>query len=836
MPSDDETYYRRLAGSAGVPFVSLRQDPPDPFASRLLAPATSRYFGIVVLTADAVSITIAASHPEPAEALAAVESATGRTARVVVATRNDIEEWQRALYPEETVRAPRYLPPDPSDGPELDELRLLAQREELELSELAVPGQELDPRAVALIGEQLCRRFRLLPLTVGRDWVRVAVPSPPTATVTAIVHAVTGLRPRFVLAPVDRFTRALDEAFAGRGRVQAAGLPQGRRGRLGELLLAVGAIDPDSLREALARQRRTGDRIGQILLSMGAIGEDRLASALAQQLHVPYVRYDALSPTPAALAELPETICRAHRMLPLEVTDGSLVVAMSDPLDPDGAHALRAASRLPARIVIASESGIAAALERIHAGHYVTLSTTELIRRRPEESAHHVLSRGQKVVLAATLAALTVGFATAAVPTLIVLAIVSTLAYLTISTYKLALVLRTLDKAPELPVSESEIALLDTSLLPRMTLLIPLFREAAVLPGLVEALKNLDYPPTKLDVKLLLEEDDRETLDAVKALWLPSHFHRVIVPASEPRTKPKACNYGLLQARGTYVVIFDAEDIPEPDQLKKVVVAYRKASPDVVCIQAKLNYWNQEQNLLTRWFTSEYSMWFDLFLPGLNATEAPIPLGGTSTYFRTDKLLELGAWDPFNVTEDADVGIRLDRAGYRTAIVDSTTFEEANSRLGNWIRQRSRWVKGYIQTWLVHMRDPVQLWRDLGTADFISFQLVVGGTFLTMLMNPIFWGLTSLWALTEAGLIREMFPGFVYWTGALNLFVGNFVFTYLNVLADIRRGYDRLVKYALFSPLYWALMSIGAWKGFLQLLTRPSYWEKTVHGLVTPDR
>jgi cellulose synthase/poly-beta-1,6-N-acetylglucosamine synthase-like glycosyltransferase len=254
-----------------------------------------------------------------------------------------------------------------------------------------------------------------------------------------------------------------------------------------------------------------------------------------------------------------------------------------------------------------------------------------------------------------------------------------------------------------------------------------------------------------------------------------------------------------------------------------------------VCVQAKLNYWNREQNLLTRWFTIEYSMWFDLFLPGLDATNAPIPLGGTSNHFALETLLELGAWDPFNVTEDADVGIRLARAGYRTTMIDSTTYEEANSRLYNWIRQRSRWVKGYVQTWLVHMRHPVRLHRQLGTANFLSFQLVIAGTFLTMLLNPFFWGLTTLWALTEAGFIREIFPGIVYYAGSFNLLIGNFVFTYLSVAGAMRRGYSELVKYALFSPLYWALMSIGAWRGLAQLITRPSYWEKTTHGLTAEE-
>jgi cellulose synthase/poly-beta-1,6-N-acetylglucosamine synthase-like glycosyltransferase len=834
MTDPNEAFYRRVAVRAGVPFVSLRDEPPDP-ASALLLPATlARYFRVLPVADDGESLTIACAHPRPEAALAAVEGATGRKARVVVAPLAEIEEaLERVLEPPPLVRTPRYLPPAREEGPPAEELRAIADREDLEFTELH--PRELDRDTAQLVGEQICRRFGILPLTVGRDWIRVAIAELPDAAVTALVESATGRRPVFVLAPAERIAQATDRAFAGAGRLRAAALPEARAGRLGDLLLAGGAVDVESLRDALVAQRRTGDRLGHILVSRGLISEDRLASALARQLQVSYVHPDALRPTAAALAELPESLCRAHRLVPLQVADRTLVVAMADPLDGEAADAVRAASRLPVRVVVAGESAIVAALERVHADHYVQLSTTELLRRRPEESAHEVLTRAQAIVLGALAVATLAGLAIALVPTLIALTFVATAFYLTVAVYRIALVLRTLDHAPELPVSDIEVALLDESLLPRFTILVPLYREAAVLPGLVGAIERLDYPTTKLDVKLLLEEDDVETLDALRALSPGPHFQRVIVPASEPRTKPKACNYGLLHARGDYVVIFDAEDLPDPDQLKKVVVAFRKAPPEVVCIQAKLNYWNADQNLLTRWFTSEYSMWFDLFLPGLDATGAPIPLGGTSTHFRLDKLLELGAWDPFNVTEDADVGIRLTRAGYRTGIVDSVTLEEANSRVYNWIRQRSRWVKGYMQTWLVHMRDPARLWRQLGPLNFLSFQIVIGGTFLTMLLNPVFWGLTSLWALTEAGLIQDIFPGFVYFAGAANLFVGNFVFSYLNVLGAVRRGHHNLVKYALFSPLYWALMSVGAWKGFVQLVTRPSYWEKTVHGLARAE-
>jgi cellulose synthase/poly-beta-1,6-N-acetylglucosamine synthase-like glycosyltransferase len=278
------------------------------------------------------------------------------------------------------------------------------------------------------------------------------------------------------------------------------------------------------------------------------------------------------------------------------------------------------------------------------------------------------------------------------------------------------------------------------------------------------------------------------------------------------------------------VVIYDAEDRPDPDQLKRVVLAYSKAAPSVTCIQCKLNYFNQNQNLLTMWFTAEYSMWFDLLLPGLDAGDVPIPLGGTSNHFITDRLIELGAWDPFNVTEDADLGIRLHKAGYQTAIIDSTTLEEANSRLSNWVNQRSRWIKGYIQTWLVHMRHPGRLVRASGIRSFLAFQWIVGGTFI-FLLNPIFWLLTTVFVFTQAHVIKEVFPGFVFYVAAVQLFIGNFVFVYLNVAGALERRHFSLVKYALASPLYWGLMSLAAWKGFIQLFTNPFYWEKTKHGL-----
>jgi hypothetical protein len=353
-----------------------------------------------------------------------------------------------------------------------------------------------------------------------------------------------------------------------------------------------------------------------------------------------------------------------------------------------------------------------------------------------------------------------------------------------------------------------------------------------VVEDLVRSLERLDYPRDKLDVKLLLEEDDDETIARLASLELEPCFELVVVPVAEPRTKPKACNYGLLRARGEFAVIFDAEDRPEPDQLRKAVAAFRAAPPEIVCLQAQLNFWNREQNILTRWFTAEYSQLFDLYLPGLMRSGAPIPLGGTSNHFPTHVLRELGAWDPFNVTEDADLGIRLARFGFRTGVLPSTTYEEANCQLRNWIRQRSRWIKGYTQTWLVHMRHPVALWRELGPAGWWHLQLQLGGVFFPLLVSPIYAGLTAVLGAWAAGALElsSAGQGVLIAVAATGL-AGHHASVFTLVSALRRRGYRHLRKWTLLVPAYWFLMSVAAWKGVVQLLTKPSYWEKTMHGL-----
>ncbi|HSC19222.1 MAG TPA: glycosyltransferase, partial [Rhizomicrobium sp.] len=338
-----------------------------------------------------------------------------------------------------------------------------------------------------------------------------------------------------------------------------------------------------------------------------------------------------------------------------------------------------------------------------------------------------------------------------------------------------------------------------------------------------------DYPGDRLDVKLVVEEDDLETVAAAEAVAAGSAFDVTIVPRGEPRTKPRACNYALQFARGDFLVIFDAEDRPEPHQLKEAVSAFRRMPKEVACLQARLNFFNARECWLTKMFALDYALWFDFLLPGLDRLGIPMPLGGTSNHFRISALKAIHGWDPFNVTEDADLGIRLTRLGLRVRTLESTTYEEATNKIVHWVRQRTRWLKGYMQTWLVHMRDPVQLWRNAGPGGFFGFQLFVGGTVLSALLNPLLWLIFVLSFFIDLPL--PMFSGATQSISGLGLLMGNALFAYLAMLGPYRRNWLDLSPYALLVPVYWLLISVAAYRALWQLALNPWHWEKTPHGL-----
>ncbi|HEY3833104.1 MAG TPA: glycosyltransferase [Acidimicrobiia bacterium] len=458
----------------------------------------------------------------------------------------------------------------------------------------------------------------------------------------------------------------------------------------------------------------------------------------------------------------------------------------------------------------------------------------DIARRAPELSAHTFLSRGQRRFFIGLAVITVVGLVLVPKATVITFVAMCIVAYVAVVTQRIVLTHRSLTTSAVVAVTDEEARALPADALPVYTVLVPMYKEAAVVEQLVAHLRAIEYPRHLLEVLLLVEEDDSETLAAVLA-HAHDDFSVITVPAGEPRTKPRALNYGLTFATGEYVTIYDAEDRPEPLQLRRAVVAFDRAGPDVACLQAQLAFWNFDQNLLTRLFEVEYRQCFELVLPAISVTDAPVPLGGTSNHIRRSVLDNVGAWDPYNVTEDADLGIRLRRAGYRCLVFESTTLEEANSDYVNWNKQRSRWYKGYLQTWLVHMRSPMRVLDELGWRGFLEFNAFIAGTPLLSLLNLAFWATTLGWFVGHFSAIQAVFPAPLYYP-ALALFVfGNFAMAYLFILAARNTGRPSLVWSACVVPLYWLFMAIAAVKAFYQLAVDRSFWEKTVHGLAAPD-
>jgi glycosyltransferase XagB len=428
------------------------------------------------------------------------------------------------------------------------------------------------------------------------------------------------------------------------------------------------------------------------------------------------------------------------------------------------------------------------------------------------------------------LAVLTVLWPYIVLPALIGLA---TLAYLSTIVFRVSLMFHAARHPGTAVVTDEEARAFPDDKLPTYTVMIPCYKEPEVVAQLLHGMVTMEYPRDKMDVKLLLEADDGATIDAAREANTEQIAEIIVVPPAEPRTKPKALNYGLQSARGEYVTIFDAEDRPDPLQLRKAAIALSRAPDDIACLQAELAYFNPDQNIITRWFTLEYELWFRQFLPGLSRVSAPIPLGGTSNHFRKDVLIGAGGWDPFNVTEDADLGVRLHRLGYRTGMLSSVTLEEANSDFVNWVKQRSRWYKGYLQTWLVHMREPRKLVREVGWRGFLRFNLFVGGTPMLAMLNPLFWGLTLSWFLLAPPFVLKLFWPPVYYTGLATWLFGNFFFAYTFLYAAYQHPQKKVFTAALLAPVYWVAMSMAATKAFVQLIFSPQYWEKTQHGLTT---
>jgi glycosyltransferase XagB len=366
--------------------------------------------------------------------------------------------------------------------------------------------------------------------------------------------------------------------------------------------------------------------------------------------------------------------------------------------------------------------------------------------------------------------------------------------------------------------------------LPVYTVLVPLFRETSVLRQLLGALHKLNYPADKLDIKIIVEEHDMAMHHALKQVVLSPHFDIIIVPAGKPQTKPRALTYAMHFARGSLMTIYDGEDIPQPNQLRLAAAEFAVAPENLACLQAALDLYNPAENWLTRQFAAEYAALFHVVLPGLGAYRLPFMLGGTSNHFRVASLAAVGGWDPFNVTEDADLGIRLCRHGYRSGVLKSSTFEEAPTQLSVWVKQRRRWLKGFLQTWLVHNRNPARLLRETGLCGFITVQVMTIGMFASALLHPLLL-LLALWHFMP-GHLPAAVPGMMFTGFGLAILVMGYASAILTSRQGLKhvgaRGWTTVL---LTIPVYWFLVSYAAWLALWDFIVAPFHWHKTKHGL-----
>ncbi|MEM6971369.1 MAG: glycosyltransferase [Pseudomonadota bacterium] len=393
--------------------------------------------------------------------------------------------------------------------------------------------------------------------------------------------------------------------------------------------------------------------------------------------------------------------------------------------------------------------------------------------------------------------------------------------------------------------SEAEARAAAEAALPMVSLLVPLYREAGMVDHVLDAITALDYPADRIETKLVVEADDAPTRSALSARVLPAGVTMLIVPPGRPRTKPRALNYALSFCRGAVIGILDAEDRPERGQLRAVTSAFAALPSGYGCVQCQLSFHNARENWVSRCFQIEYSIWFDVLLRGWERLGLPMPLGGTSVYFRRAALEDCDGWDAHNVTEDADLGMRLYRRGWRTRLIDSRTEEEANCRLWPWMRQRSRWLKGFALTWMGHLRRPRSLIGEMGVIGALAFNVLFLGGMVAYLAMPLFWAVLAVGWITGEGVLTDWLTASRAGAGGdgattaqwlplavgASLIAGQAVMAVAAARALWRRGMPGLLIWLPVMPFYWTLGAVASWKAVIELFVAPSYWDKTAHGV-----
>ncbi len=618
---------------------------------------------------------------------------------------------------------------------------------------------------------------------------------------------------------------------AGRPARRPAQGPPIRR-PLGQILVESGAVTPENLERALSLRSREASRLGDILLAYDWVREADLTAALSRQYGVMPIDLRKFPPDARLIEEMGVTACLRAAAVPVRRLGGATVIATARP---DAFAAL--SRRLPAGfgqpvMALCSETALHDAILATRNRHLAARAET---RVPCTESCRHWYGTQPRRNLLAGMLLLGATAAFLPVVILTILTLCGLFSLVATSALKAAAAWTTLRRGRHQPPPDRP----TIARMPVVSVLVPLFHEDDIAPRLVQRLQRLTYPRELLDICLVTEADDDKTQNMLARSDLPSWIRVITVPAGSLKTKPRALNFALDFCRGTIVGVWDAEDAPAPDQLTRVVRRFHERGSDLACLQGVLDFYNSRSNWFARAFTIEYATWFRLVLPGLDRLGLVVPLGGTTVFFRRDALEKLGAWDAHNVTEDADLGFRLARHGYRTELIDTVTFEEANCRFWPWVRQRSRWLKGYAMTWTTHMRAPRLLLRQLGWWRFTGVQMLFLGTLAQFLLVPLMW---SFW-LVVLGLghpLGGVFPGWAMLTAGLLFAIAEVLNIVLGMIGSAQAGKRWLWGWVPTLHFYYPLAVLAAYKALFEMVVRPFYWDKTCHGLedraeVTPN-
>ena len=612
-----------------------------------------------------------------------------------------------------------------------------------------------------------------------------------------------------------------------------AALPPQPHLPLGRVMVNAGLITQSDLVHALDLQRHIDAPLGEILVAEGFASPAEILQMLSHQHNIPVANLTTDPPDPSLSAALPSAICLKYRCVPWLRIGDVLLVGTQHPNDFDKLRISLGNNGRHILPVLVEEQQITDQISVLYGAELAQRAATRVPAAQSCRSWDATSAR-RKPIAVALLICLVMALILAPAWTVTVGVLIAFVTLIMSTVLKVAafiaqisnMVQGTATSADQTPKAFP---------LPKVSVLVPLLHEKEIAGKLIQRLTRLTYPKSQLEVVLVLEECDTITRETLARTELPYWISVIEVPsANNLTTKPRALNYALDFCRGSIIGVWDAEDAPEPDQIEKVVTRFQDAPANVACLQGVLDYYNAKTNWISRCFTIEYASWWRMILPGVARLGLVLPLGGTTLFFRRNILEELCGWDAHNVTEDADLGIRLARHGYVTELIPTVTFEEANCPAWPWVKQRSRWLKGFAITWLVHMREPRALLRDLGFIRFMGVQTLLLATFAQFAFAPLLW---SFWitlagfehpvALTLGAPIALSMAWFFLFTEIVNLVI--------SLVAVSRREHRHLLAYVFTMPLYFPMAALSAYKAIKEIVVEPFYWDKTEHGITEVD-